>query len=107
MLDVLKSKTENIDARVELRERGLDFGDTRGVREVGHYGKGCEVSWLCPRAALYVDPYEVDDIKDKIERLLGRRRLRAELSEAGKERAKLFNVENYTKNMYDAYRRVV
>lgn len=29
MLDVLKSKTENIDARTELHRRGLDFVGSR------------------------------------------------------------------------------
>lgn len=45
---------------------------------------------VCGDAALYCDPYNIDDIKEKIETLLENEALRAELRQKGLERAKLF-----------------
>lgn len=61
---------------------------------------------VCGDAALYVDPYDINDISEKIERLLDNQKLRTELAEAGKERAKIFSMENYIKKVYEAYNKL-
>jgi glycosyltransferase involved in cell wall biosynthesis len=58
---------------------------------------------VCGDAARYVDPYEVHSIRQEIEKLLGNPLLRNELALAGRERAKLFNMENYVKRLSGAY----
>lgn len=58
---------------------------------------------ICGDAALYVDPYDVKDIKQKIETLLGDRTLRDQLVETGKQVAENFSMENYTQRLYQAY----
>ena len=58
---------------------------------------------VCGDAALYANPYDVYEIKEKIENLLNNPQLRDRLSRAGKERAKLFSMENYTKQLFEAY----
>ncbi len=62
---------------------------------------------VCGDAALYANPYDVYDIKKKIEDLLSNSQLRDKLSKAGQERAKLFSMENYTKQLYEAYSKVL
>lgn len=61
---------------------------------------------VCGDAALYVDPYDINDISEKIERLLNNQKLRTELAEAGKKRAKIFNMENYVKKVYEVYNKL-
>lgn len=58
---------------------------------------------VCGNAALYVDPYSVQDIKDKIEMLLGDAKLRTQLVQAGTVNAKAFSMENYVQRLYQAY----
>ncbi len=48
---------------------------------------------VCGDAALYCDPYDINDIKNKIELLLGDETLREALRQKGLERAKLFTWE--------------
>lgn len=62
---------------------------------------------VCGDAVLYVDPYDIRDIREKIENLINSPQLRDKLSEAGKERAKLFSMENYVKKLYEAYCKVL
>jgi glycosyltransferase involved in cell wall biosynthesis len=62
---------------------------------------------VCGEAALYVDPYDINDIREKIEYLVSNPQLRNKLSMAGKERAKLFSMENYVKRLYEAYQRIL
>ena len=62
---------------------------------------------VCGDAALYIDPYSVVSIKDAIEKLINNSSLRAQLSLAGKERAKLFSFNNYTNKLYEAYKKVI
>lgn len=62
---------------------------------------------VCGDAALYCDPYDTFDIRDKIEELLGNPGLQDELSAKGKERAMFFSMENYVQKVYDAYSRVI
>lgn len=61
---------------------------------------------ICGNAALYVNPYDTDDIRNGIEKMLSDIQLREKLSEAGIERAKVFSLENYTKKLYEAYSKV-
>lgn len=61
---------------------------------------------VCGDAALYLDPYDINDISEKIKELLDDQKLRTEFAEAGKERAKIFNMENYVKQVYKAYNKV-
>lgn len=62
---------------------------------------------VCGDAALYVDPYNVISIRDGIEKLINNFSLRAQLSLAGKERAKLFSFNNYVTRLYEAYQKVI
>ncbi len=58
---------------------------------------------VCGDASLYVDPYNVNDIREKLEKILSDRVLRERMVSKGKERAKLFSMENYIKRLYKAY----
>jgi glycosyltransferase involved in cell wall biosynthesis len=58
---------------------------------------------VCGNAALYVDPYDVRDIKAKLEEILGDRGLRDRLAMDGRQVAKNFSQENYIKRLYHAY----
>lgn len=69
--------------------------------------KTSSLSEVCGDAALYVDPYDTDDIRKGIERLVYRPELRNKLIDAGKERVKFFSMENYAKRLYHAYAKVV
>ncbi|MBD2464220.1 glycosyltransferase [Oscillatoria sp. FACHB-1407] len=62
---------------------------------------------VCGNGAMYVDPYDVADIKAKIEKLLGDRELRQQLSKNARKNARFFTMENYTKRLYNAYRQAV
>ncbi len=62
---------------------------------------------ICGDAALYVEPYDSADIKDKIEHLLNNPPLRDELSKTGKERTKLFSMGNYVKRLSDVYAKIL
>jgi glycosyltransferase involved in cell wall biosynthesis len=72
---------------------------------------GCPV--LCSRisslpevmgdAAEYVDPYDIESIASGLERLLRDRAHRDALAVRGRERAKLFSMENYTARLRVAY----
>ncbi|SFB67922.1 Glycosyltransferase involved in cell wall bisynthesis [Brevinema andersonii] len=48
---------------------------------------------VCGDAVLYADPYDIDDIAQKMRLMLENSRLRQELAEKGKIRAKIFNKE--------------
>ncbi|MBW4517543.1 MAG: glycosyltransferase [Timaviella obliquedivisa GSE-PSE-MK23-08B] len=58
---------------------------------------------VCGNAALYVDPYDVRDIKAKLEEILGDKALRDRLAIAGRQVAKNFSMENYLKRLHSAY----
>jgi glycosyltransferase involved in cell wall biosynthesis len=62
---------------------------------------------VCGEAALYVDPYDVRDIKAKLEEILGDRPLRDRLAISGRQVAKNFSQENYLKRLYQAYTRAL
>ncbi len=58
---------------------------------------------VCGEAALYVDPYNVSDIAEKIKRMYDDPDLRGRLSEQGLERARFFSMENYRQRLLDGY----
>jgi glycosyltransferase involved in cell wall biosynthesis len=62
---------------------------------------------ICGDAALYVDPYDTNDIADKIDRILNEDELGDRLVKAGYERAKYFSMENYKRRLTEAYRKVI
>ncbi|NJR66753.1 MAG: glycosyltransferase family 4 protein [Leptolyngbyaceae cyanobacterium CRU_2_3] len=62
---------------------------------------------VCGDAALYVDPYEVTDIKEKMEALLRSPVLRSQLSSASKRVAELFSMENYLRRIHTAYQQAL
>ena len=55
-------------------------------------------------AALLVNPYRTEEIASALLRLADDARLRAELAEAGRHRAKLFSWKNAVERTYDVYR---
>ena len=54
-------------------------------------------------AALFADPYSVDDLKDKIIQLAGDEKLREKLTVLGLERAKKFSWEESARSLLDLY----
>lgn len=62
---------------------------------------------ICGDAALYVDPYDVNDIRQRIEDLFNNPETRKKLSIAGKQRVQLYSMENYVKKIYEAYSRIL
>lgn len=62
---------------------------------------------VCGDAALYVDPYNSEEIRGAIENLINNPQLRTQLVEAGKERVEFFSMENYTKKLYEAYTKII
>ncbi|RYD76526.1 MAG: glycosyltransferase family 1 protein [Verrucomicrobiaceae bacterium] len=61
---------------------------------------------VCGDAALYVDPFDREDIRNAIERLIGNSDLRRTLSSLGIERAQLFSFDNYLASLGSAYSRL-
>jgi glycosyltransferase involved in cell wall biosynthesis len=57
-------------------------------------------------AALYVDPYDIDDIARAIKTIVADEGLRAELALRGREQAKLFSVERYRERVAALYERL-
>ncbi len=62
---------------------------------------------VCGDAALYVDPYEVSDIKHKMEGLLGDRQLRNRMAMAGQQIAESFSMEAYLRRIFAAYQKAI
>jgi glycosyltransferase involved in cell wall biosynthesis len=61
---------------------------------------------VCRDAALYVDPFDVRDIRSKMERLVGDRNLRTFLSKQGLQRSAELSAENFASQAAEGYRRV-
>jgi glycosyltransferase involved in cell wall biosynthesis len=61
---------------------------------------------VCDEAAVYVDPFERDDIRNAIERVIADAELRSALAAAGRDRARLFTFESYLKALGGAYSRI-
>jgi glycosyltransferase involved in cell wall biosynthesis len=61
---------------------------------------------ICGDAALYIDPYDTEDIRRGIERLINEPALRSDLILLGKQRELFFSFENYSKRLYSAYSKI-
>jgi glycosyltransferase involved in cell wall biosynthesis len=61
---------------------------------------------VCGEAALYVDPYDVRDIREKLERLVTDQSLRDYLSERGLQRSEELSVNNFADQVAAGYRRL-
>ena len=68
--------------------------------------KSSSLPEVCGDAAIYVDPFERDEIRDAIERLIGDPDLRARLISLGVARSKLFSFDNYLTALNEAYSRL-
>ncbi len=62
---------------------------------------------VCGDAAIYVDPYEVGDIKQKMEGLLSQPNLREQMAIAGKQIAQSFSMEAYLHRLHAAYQKAL
>lgn len=58
---------------------------------------------VCGEAAVYVDPFNREDIRNAIERVIASSDLRATLSKAGQTQAKQFSFERYCTALASAY----
>lgn len=61
---------------------------------------------VCGEAALYVDPYDIRDIREKIERLVGDKTLRDYLSERGLARSQQLSAANFADQVAGGYRQL-
>lgn len=61
---------------------------------------------VCGEAALYVDPFDRDDMREKIERIINEPQLRDWLSKAGRARAESFSFDRYVERLGRAYKRL-
>jgi glycosyltransferase involved in cell wall biosynthesis len=62
---------------------------------------------VCGEAALYANPLDRDDIRRKIEQMMGDSALRASLVEKSSAQAEKFSFEAYTQRLATAYRKLV
>jgi glycosyltransferase involved in cell wall biosynthesis len=62
---------------------------------------------VCGDAALYVDPYSVEDIKNKMQTMLDEPDLRSRLAALGQKRAEAFRMDNYVQRLYNAYKKII
>ncbi len=58
-------------------------------------------------AALYIDPYDYKDIRNKISGLIDNPQLRDDMIEKGKKRVEYFSPQNYTKRLEKAYQSIL
>jgi glycosyltransferase involved in cell wall biosynthesis len=61
---------------------------------------------VCGDAAIYVDPFDVRDMREKIERLVGDQPLRDYLSERGLQRAQQLSPDNFAQQVAGGYRQL-
>jgi glycosyltransferase involved in cell wall biosynthesis len=61
---------------------------------------------VCGDAALYVDPFDVRDMREKIERLVGDEPLRDYLSQRGLQRAQQLSPANFAEQVAGGYRQI-
>jgi glycosyltransferase involved in cell wall biosynthesis len=62
---------------------------------------------VCGDAALYADPYDVEDLADKVRALVRDEALRARLRERGRQRLAYFSQERHRQRVEQAYARVL
>lgn len=58
---------------------------------------------ICGEAALYVDPFDRDDIREKLERMINEPELRKWLADAGVEQSKAYSFDHYVARLGEAY----
>jgi len=58
---------------------------------------------VCGEAALYFNPYDVNDLQNNMEKLLNDNNLRNQLINAGIVRAKKFSLENFSQKLWEVY----
>jgi glycosyltransferase involved in cell wall biosynthesis len=68
--------------------------------------KSSSLPEVCGDAALYVDPFDRNDIRERIEQAIGDPGLRARLAAAGTGQARLFSFEAYLERLRRAYSRL-
>jgi glycosyltransferase involved in cell wall biosynthesis len=61
---------------------------------------------VCGDGAVYADAMDRDDLRKKIEQMMGDEALRARLSDAGRRRAQAFSQEAYVAALASAYARL-
>ena len=61
---------------------------------------------VCGDAAVYVDPYDVRDMREKIERLVSDQPLKDYLSEGGLKRSQQLSAENFADQVASGYRQL-
>lgn len=61
---------------------------------------------VCGEAAVYVDPFDVRDIHDKLKAIMSDSGMRAELSNAGLAQAQKFTADRYRGRLLEAYQRL-
>lgn len=62
---------------------------------------------ICGEAALYVDPFDREDIREKIDRMISEPELRQWLIDAGKEQVQKFSFDRYVHRLGEAYSSLV
>lgn len=62
---------------------------------------------VCGESALYVNPYEVDDIADKLQQILDDQHLRNQLAFKAQKQSQLFTLERYSQQLSEAYLRLL
>jgi glycosyltransferase involved in cell wall biosynthesis len=58
-------------------------------------------------AAVYFDPYSIDDMRNQIERVICSSSLQNEMNEKGKERIKLFSWEKCARETMEVYKSLI
>ncbi len=82
-----------------------------GLPAVEAMARGCPVLTsnvsslpeICDDAALFADPYNVDDMAEKMKALIDSEKLREDLAEKGKKRAAFFSLNNFADSIEKAY----
>ena len=62
---------------------------------------------VCGEAALYIDPYDVNNIRQTLSRLMNDVALQLQLIDAGQQQAQLFSAERYVDKLSQAYAKVL
>lgn len=62
---------------------------------------------VCGDAAIYIDPYDVNDIRNAISRLMNDVMLQLQLIEAGRTQAQLFSAERYVEKLSQCYAKIL
>ncbi len=58
---------------------------------------------VCGESALYFDPYDVNSLQDKMEKMMNDQTLRNQLIDSGINQARQFNLERFSKDIWSVY----